>query len=480
MKYVLVILSCLPFWPAFSQYERDFRPYEFQDTIPPEIYQTLKTRLLRDKALVTDKGKVGSYIRSLYDQRFEYLVQTFNKDYFLLDHPLTHLLERINTKIHEHNPQLKGDVRVYTYGSAVPNAVSFGEGTICIMLGLLERLETEDEIAYVLCHELAHYYAGHAQKNIAELAALNYDKELKSKIDAIRNNPYGQYTKLKALFNSLDLSVTRHSRGSEFEADSLGLVYFLKTGYNPYAPLQVMKVLEGADSELHRDSIQFRKYFDFKNFPFKAAWAKYKKPDILYQPFLDGNSDTLRTHPNCLRRLIRLQQQIGMDTVGTPRSNTGIFLRGENRLASLEIINAHYHFREYGKALFKSMIMADQLPDNPYTHAMISKSLYQIYKAQKNHNLHAVLELPDPRFDENYDRLLTFVNRLRLHELANLAYEYVTTRPAEFYKNEDFIHALWMCSRFEFSKVDPEKVREEYEQLFPGGKYLSEITYDNR
>jgi hypothetical protein len=33
-----------------------------------------------------------------------------------------------------------------------------------------------------------------------------------------------------------------------------------------------------------------------------------------------------------------------------------------------------------------------------------------------------------------------------------------------------------MCSRLEISKLDPEKVRIDYSELFPDGKYLSEMN----
>jgi Zn-dependent protease with chaperone function len=265
---------------ALGQYEKNFVPSSFEDTIPSDIYHGLKKRLADDEANLTIKGKEGNYLKSLYDQRFEYVVDSFNEGSFMVDHPLTSTLREIAARIYESNPDLPRDLNIYTFSSSAPNAVSFGEGTICIMLGLLERVETEDQIAYILCHEFAHYYANHAEKNFARLAALNYDKELKKKINDITTRPYGRYSRLKALFNSLDLSVTTHSRTSEFQADSLGLVYYQKTGYNPYSPLRVMQILEHADKGLYRKNIDFRKHFSFKAFPFKDAWTSYVKSNF--------------------------------------------------------------------------------------------------------------------------------------------------------------------------------------------------------
>ena len=460
---------------TFGQYPKAFTPSAFLDTIPVEVHEQLKQRLSADKAKVTAKGKHGDYIKSLYDHRFDYVVDSFNEDYFIVDHPLTSMLRRVADRIYDANPALPRELTVYTYRSAVPNAISFGEGTIAVMLGLLERLETEDQLAFILCHEFAHYYAGHAEKRFAELAALNYDKELTRKISEIKQSAYGRYSKLKTLFNTLDMSLSRHNRKSEAEADSLGLVYYLRTGYDRHAALGVMRILQDADKGLYRNNIDFRRHFGFAEYPFKESWGDYQQSNIIYASLTDDETDTLKTHPDTRKRLERLRRQLGITQLDTGRLRDGKPIKGLTELASFEVISSHYHFKQFGKALFYSLLLTERFPDDPYPRAMVAKSLYQLHKSQKDHNLDKVLELPDPRFDENYNRFLNFVSKLRLHELANLAYEYVTHQPAEFYSDEEFIHALWQCSRFQFSRMDDEKIAEEYQRLFPDGRYLHEI-----
>src|SRR5688572_7262856 len=128
MKSVLLVALSMNIVCAFAQYEKSFTPSAFQDTIPADIYNGLKKRLAEDKAKVTIKGKEANYIKSLYDQRFEYVVKSFNEDYFMLDHPLTCSLRKIGDRIYKANPNLSPELNIYTFSSAVPNAVSFGEG----------------------------------------------------------------------------------------------------------------------------------------------------------------------------------------------------------------------------------------------------------------------------------------------------------------------------------------------------------------
>jgi hypothetical protein len=107
---------------------------------------------------------------------------------------------------------------------------------------------------------------------------------------------------------------------------------------------------------------------------------------------------------------------------------------------------------------------------------MIGQGLYQLYNHQKNHELAKVLALPDPRFEENYDRYLSFIHSLRLMELASLSYYYVSTKN-EFYRDhEDFLYAFWLASRTEVSQEDPEKIKAEYIRKFPSGKYLTKMN----
>ena len=139
------------------------------------------------------------------------------------------------------------------------------------------------------------------------------------------------------------------------------------------------------------------------------------------------------------------------------------------------MIHSDFHFKDYGRALFRALLLADRYPDNVYLQAVIGKSLYQIFVYQQNHELGKVLELPDPRFPENYDRFLTFVHSLRLMELSSLAYHYVTTRPPMSFEDEEFLYAVWLCSTLQVSKLSPDKVKEEYADRFPRGKYIKHM-----
>jgi predicted Zn-dependent protease len=138
------------------------------------------------------------------------------------------------------------------------------DGTLIITVGLLEQLETEDELAFVLGHELAHaiyrheapdwykksqYYAvvnGVAVDTVAQGAALSLGGSLGGNIG--RGIDIAQHlAKLSA-----NVLMPQMERGQEDAADALGFDLMVRAGYDPEAPLAVMDKLAEQETEAAR------------------------------------------------------------------------------------------------------------------------------------------------------------------------------------------------------------------------------------
>ncbi len=486
MSYHNRLIATLLLWfiPSlvWAQFEKTYTPLPIQDTIPSALYTQLQQKNEKDKLAVQEPNKkANKYLKSLYDDRLEYVTTTFNEDHILLDAEVTPYLQKIIDNIYQANPKLPRETHIYAYRSNIPNALSFGDGTLAINLGLLVRLENESQIAFALCHEMAHYHQKHCDKRLKELTQLNYDKDLAKQISTARNSTYNSNTQSKQLLKNLQLSMTSNSRTDELEADSVGLALFLHTNYDLQAPVQCIAILDSSDTELYPHIIDLKKHFHSPSYPFKDSWLVYEKSTMWHASEEDKEffgSDTMRTHPDCQKRIVALQRQIkasgntlaGHANLQDQELNTRIRLRSR-----FEIIESYYHFRKYGKALFQALLALETYPDNAYLHAMVSKCLCQIYTYQKNHEVGKVLPLPDPRFDENYDRFLTFMHQLRLTELASLAYTYAESKKEALYNDEEFVYAWWLCSQLPVSKSESAKVSAHYRSKFPKGKYLSSI-----
>lgn len=121
------------------------------------------------------------------------------------------------------------------------NAFVTGDRHVFVSRGLLSFLDSEDQLAAVLGHELAHEVARHARKRKAtELAGKSLGF-----IAAVA-------TGRGELFRDVALPVTAlysagYGREMELEADRLGTGYMVRAGYRPDAALDVLERL--ADNE---------------------------------------------------------------------------------------------------------------------------------------------------------------------------------------------------------------------------------------
>lgn len=129
------------------------------------------------------------------------------------------------------------------------NAFAVPGGKIAVYSGLM-AIASDDELAYVVGHEIAHVTARHGAERMSQQALLN----------AVENKLTGSMTseKNKALFETaygLGINVgilLPYSRQNEYEADEIGSLYAAKAGFNPMGGISMLnklKVLsQGAES----------------------------------------------------------------------------------------------------------------------------------------------------------------------------------------------------------------------------------------
>lgn len=469
LLFLVIVLSGFSVSAQISE-----RPVPFVDTIPPDIHAAMKARLeIENQSITESKSKVKSFIKTLHKERFDFIVKLFNDDNIIINTGLNGYVEEIFNNICRANPQIPQDAKLYIERSPVPNATSYGEGTIIISLSLLARLENDAQLAFVLSHELAHYYKGHTKQVVNRYAEINFDKDLNKQTREIRHSQYGNYTRMRELMKGIELTHNKHSRVKEFEADSVGLMLYLNSPYvDLTAPIRTMEILDSVDYEIFRGNLDFKKYFDFKEYPFKASWENYKKPDM-WQIQKD-DSDTTHTHPSCKKRGVALQRQLQIDSHGPVYRQREDFEHIRLQ-AKVDIIESYYHFKNYGRALFEAMTLSEQYPNEVWLHAMIGRCLYKLHQSQANHELGKVLALPGRDNEENYDRFLTFIHQLRLNELENITYQYVINQKESYFEDEDFLYTAWLVSHLKVSKLSPQAVEDDYRAKFPEGKYLTKM-----
>jgi len=118
-----------------------------------------------------------------------------------------------------------------------PNAFALPGGYIYINKMLLDMLQSKDEIAAVLAHELSHIVLRHNILKLQESIGITALMVILS-----TNAPDARTVKDSRI--ALILLSLAYSKEREFEADRLALKYMKKAGYNPQAMITLLKKLQ--------------------------------------------------------------------------------------------------------------------------------------------------------------------------------------------------------------------------------------------
>jgi hypothetical protein len=203
------------------------------------------------------------------------------------------------------------DLRIYIIRNPGFNASMTANGTMVVWTGLLVRVSSEDELAAVLGHELAHYTQLHS---LARLHKIRESMTTGSILDlgiilvTGVSIPAGQ---LSAISNAMAFS-----RDQEEEADLLGVKFMSQSGYDPHAAAQVWETIVEEE---------------------KSAAAKREEPGMFS-----------RTHPNSETRINTLKSFV---TETYPQLSAG----SQNSRSHVDILNHNYMW-----------LMEDQIDTNRF------------------------------------------------------------------------------------------------------------------
>jgi predicted Zn-dependent protease len=130
------------------------------------------------------------------------------------------------------------------------NAFASPGGHIFISRGMLRLTESEDEVAAILAHEIAHVVHRHGLGSIRSARVIGALQE--GALDAIDTMTESELEELTDVFGEttseiIDTLVTRGYSGStEREADGSAVTILARIGYDPYALVRVLERMDEA------------------------------------------------------------------------------------------------------------------------------------------------------------------------------------------------------------------------------------------
>ena len=279
--------------------------------------------------------------------------------------PISQLAGRIADTLLKEYPDLRKELRFYTVKSPEVNAFATGQGMVFINTGLVAQIENEAQLAFILSHEIIHYYRNHAMEEI-----VGKDGKKKRTTDKDRDE--------------LNEFLRRHNRSHEMEneADSLGVaMFYLKSPYDKEVAEGVFDVLQY--SALPFDDVPFdTTWFNTPYYRLMGCWLD-TVADITSR---DNYDDSRSTHPNILKR--RRNSAVAFDGYygGDPFVMTTREEFEQIRYqARLECIRQELIYGEYSRAFYNTWLLLREKPDDVLLNRYLAQALYGVAMA-KIHN----------------------------------------------------------------------------------------------
>ncbi|MCB2378259.1 M48 family metallopeptidase [Hymenobacter sp. BT635] len=422
---LLVCLAALHFLPAAAQ-DQPYLPYYSRDTA--QVYQlaVAHRNAIKDHLVVP---KTGS---SEYRDHYRKIVKETSDEVFnsirysaLLDPTVEPYVQQVFRRILAANPQLPATAKLVLSRNPQPNAHAVGTSTVMLNIGLLPRLENESQLAFILCHELAHVACRHMQTSMQEHLLAVHSKEMKREYRRILNSEYNISSQIKALALGFSLNSNYHHRRYERQADSLGYVLLSRTSYDASQAYRALELLDTIDQPETAGPLPLSAYFNCAEFPRTFAAAENKPKSIFTVKAAEKTvletTDTLKSHPDCAKRM-RFVRTLARDQVaaGPQAASTPEFARIRH-ISRLEVIQSWFDYDCYDHALFDALLLLPQQPQNSYLRSVVLLSLYELQQHLQGHTYNEVVSTISPRNSAPFNDLLRVLYDLRHDEFKGLS-----------------------------------------------------------
>ncbi|MGA9639164.1 M48 family metallopeptidase [Flavobacterium sp.] len=428
MKPFLVKILLFSFFVIHGQ---SYKPY---DTISfskrKEVLKEFESRYEKKIKEIKNEfsGKISKDIVAIHTEQFEDFSKTVNNKTLYFDDKLQEYAQKIQTEIVASNPSLATqNIKIYFSRSPEPNAYSIGDGTIIFNLELLKYIEDEAEIGFVFCHEIAHFLLNHRDKSIQKKVLLQNSKEYLSAEKDIKRSKYNRQVKSEKIAKELIYSRKSKSRSHEFEADSLGMLYFKNTHYNNNSSIKLLNHLSVSDIE--KDSLpkgSYAKNFTTKNQKFIKEWTvmeDFSKYSYTKANSFKWNIDSLKTHPNCDQRIEKIKKEVKVSAKDFYVDK--MFFTTLKKNVFYEQVFNNYYLKNYGLGLYDALKLKEKDPKNIFLKEMIASDFEELAKAKKELKFNTYIPLVNPKeHTQSQQYFLGFMTNLTQTELQQLAADY--------------------------------------------------------
>jgi len=462
---------------------------ELEDYVK-DRYSEDKTQLFVNCSLVEKE-----LIKESLINRKKATLEMLEEGNLILEGPIYDFVNLVYREIRLANP-LISDKKIIILKNEYPNAFTMGEDIIYFHLGLLYRLQNKEQLAFILCHELAHDELNHFDKNIIEFVQFKTDKEKEKKIKEIYRNKYGHVSNLNKLLLPTLLVSSELSRRDELAADSLGMTYFKNVkSYSLERACTSFDVFLNSDHvrdtlelnfieqlKLSKNIIDIEKLNNEKYESSLGAFDDIDDVKLLTREERDHLNDLLRTHPFEEERSINLYRDLNLEIPKSFTTSISDNYKIVRYLSEGEMVVSFFQKEEIGKALFYALNMKRNYPDDDFSNSSITLGMLTLYFYKKKFKEGIAIENQDEENDIAYDKLMALLKKLTIEECFNIGYE--LNKSNVYYSSEISTENIIIALIIDYKNLENEKFKlrlEEHEVRLKESPYwvfIKEMKYD--
>lgn len=380
----------------------------------------------------------------IYHLRWDHIKEVFDKKELYTATAAQQYLDALVEEIVKTNPSLQGRTfRCHFSRSGVPNASYIGEGLILFNMGLFRKLENESQVAFVICHEIAHYFLQHSENSISKYVTTINSKAVQQELRKIDKSEFGKRAQVEKLVKGITFNSRRHSRDHEAQADSMAVELLHNTRFDITGAPAALNLLDNIDKDTLNTNGCLERLFNAKAYPFQKKWIAKQGGLLGGHAQLEQDDkleDSLKTHPDCKLRI----QLLAPMTDRYKASGKSGFVVDKTAFEKLkttfqyEIVEYTYISNNYTRSLYYTISLLQEHPEDAWLITQVGKILNNCYAAQKAHTLGKQVDLPSPGFNPGYNLLLQFIQNLYLEEFASISYHYLHQYSSQLNYYPDF------------------------------------------
>jgi hypothetical protein len=358
-----VFIFCLLVLPvfAFGQEKVLFSDLRSAGVLPKEFYSTSFSDYLqqRNQIDISKVRKERLVENQFYLETNYWLYDLQYSGRILYGDPLGKYVNDVIDSLLGKNVELRNKIHVYIIKSSSLNAFTTHQGNIYVNLGLLARIRTEAELAFILAHEIEHFIHGHVLKGY-----------MFSKSPNAGNSSFSA----KPIYEDSVIRIHNYSQAMEYEADTMGFHLFASSKYNIYGAQSAFQLLGKADEPLFSIPID-KGEFDVDEFQYIFPDSLFDNPKPAAREKSDGRYSS---HPVVQERekvVVRLINKSGGANGGKDFLQSPDKLELIRSLAQHELSKILIQDGSYVEAIYYSALMKDKYPDDEHYQKWFCKSL---------------------------------------------------------------------------------------------------------